>query len=66
MTEEKLEISYEEAVKELESIVAALETDDLPLDRSLELYKKGRALIATCAEMLNKAQLQVIQLPTEE
>lgn len=66
MTEEKLELRYEEAVKELEGIVAALEADDLPLDRSLELYKKGRILIAYCAEMLNKAQLQVTQLPTEE
>lgn len=66
MTEEKIELSYEEAVKELESIVEALEADDLSLDKSLELYKKGHALIAYCAETLNKAQLQVTQLPVEE
>lgn len=66
MSEEKLELTYEEAVKELEKIVSVLEEDDLPLDRSLELYKKGKTLLTYCADILNKAQLQVSEVPAEE
>jgi len=60
------QLTYEEALKELEQIVAMLEEDELTLDKSLELYKRGQGLLTHCSDILNKAQLQVNQLPEVE
>lgn len=64
--EEITQLTYEEAVKQLELIVSMLEEDELSLDRSLELYKRGQGLLEHCSNILKKAQLQVNNLPEEE
>jgi exodeoxyribonuclease VII small subunit len=56
------ELSYEQALAELESIVASLESDKLPLDESMALYERGQALTKHCVELLDKAELRVKQL----
>ncbi|HWS24412.1 MAG TPA: exodeoxyribonuclease VII small subunit [Anaerolineales bacterium] len=67
MSEKEItQLTYEEAIKELEQIVAMLEEDELTLDKSLELYKRGQSLLTHCSDILNKAQLQVNQLPEVE
>lgn len=48
--------TFEEAVKELESIVAKLEAGDVPLEESLQLFKRGISLTAHCNEKLTEAQ----------
>jgi exodeoxyribonuclease VII small subunit len=53
------EISYEEALSELEQIVSAMETDQSSLEESLALFERGRALVARCAVLLGKAELQL-------
>lgn len=67
MTDKEItKLTYEDAVNELEQIVAMLEEDELSLDKSLELYKRGQGLLAHCSDILSKAHLQVNQLPDEE
>jgi exodeoxyribonuclease VII small subunit len=61
MTDDKLELSYEEAFSRLEDILAALESADLPLEQSLALYEQGAALAAYCATKLDEAELRVRQ-----
>ena len=39
------ELSFEAAVKELEAIVARMEADDLALEDSLAVYKRGVELV---------------------
>ena len=56
------ELSYEQALAELESIVASLESDKLPLDESMALYERGQALTKHCVELLDQAELRVKQL----
>ncbi len=56
------ELTYEAAFKELETIVAALESEQRSLDESMSLYERGQALVKHCAELLDKAELKVKQL----
>ncbi len=53
------EMSFEEAMKALESIVTQLERGDVPLDQSIALYERGAALKKRCETKLNEAQEKV-------
>ncbi len=58
-------LSYENALAELETIVASLETNKLPLEESMRLFERGQALARRCVELLDKAELRVKQLSGE-
>ena len=58
-------VSYEQALGELERIVAALESEERPLEEALALYERGQALARYCAGLLDKAELKVQQLSGE-
>lgn len=58
-------MTYEEAYAELETLLAALETEGRPLDESLALFERGQALIKRCAALLEEAELKVRQLAGE-
>lgn len=52
-------LSFEQAVEELEKIVAALERGDVPLDRSIEIYERGEALKKHCETLLSAAENRI-------
>jgi exodeoxyribonuclease VII small subunit len=54
-----MEKSFETSLSELEKIVANLETGDLPLETSLEIFEKGIKLSRECRERLAKAERQI-------
>lgn len=56
------ELNYEAAFAELETIVSALEGEQLPLEESMSLYERGQALVKRCAELLDGAELKVKKL----
>ena len=56
------QLSFEDALQELESIVARLEEGDLSLEESLSLFERGQALADHCNEQLETAALRVEQL----
>jgi len=60
-------LSFEDALKELERIVARLESGDASLDESIGLYERGDRLRARCAERLDAAQarIEAIRLDAE-
>jgi exodeoxyribonuclease VII small subunit len=60
------QMSYEQALAELEQIVSALEAEEHPLEESLALYERGQALAQHCTNLLDKAQLKVQQISGEE
>lgn len=60
--EEKERPSFEEALKELESIVAKLEDDEITLEDSIKLYEKGLELSKFCTEVLEQAELKIDQV----
>ncbi|HEX8555997.1 MAG TPA: exodeoxyribonuclease VII small subunit [Sphingomonas sp.] len=53
------DLSFEDALKELERIVARLESGDASLDESITLYERGDRLRARCAERLDAAQARI-------
>ncbi len=56
------QMSFEDALAELEKIVAQLERGDVPLADSIRIYKRGAALRARCDAQLKDAQLEVDQI----
>ena len=57
-------LSFEQAVSELENIVARLERGDVPLDQSIEIYERGEALKRRCEELLKAAEARVEKITT--
>ena len=49
-------LSFEEALKELEGIVARLEQGEVDLEDSIALYERGQALKAHCEKKLKSAE----------
>jgi len=52
-------LSFEDALKELESVVRAMEGGELPLEASLDAYKRGAELLRFCQERLSAAEQQL-------
>ena len=52
-------MTYEDNLKRLDEIVRQLESDKLPLDKALELYKEGVGLAADSKIALENARLTV-------
>jgi exodeoxyribonuclease VII small subunit len=53
------ELSYEDAYAHLQQMLVALESGDLPLEDSLQMYELGTRLAAHCAQKLEEAELRV-------
>ncbi|MBK7320843.1 exodeoxyribonuclease VII small subunit [Candidatus Villigracilis affinis] len=56
------ELTYEEALVELEQIVEVLEGEQNPLEESMKLFERGQALVRQCGALLESAQLKVQKL----
>lgn len=53
------EMSFEDALTELEAIVGQLERGDAPLEKSISIYERGAKLKAHCEGKLKDAQMKV-------
>lgn len=60
------ELSYEEALQELEEIVAVLEDGQNQLEDAIRLFERGQALASRCTVLLEAAELKVKQVVGEE
>lgn len=56
------DMSYEQAIKRLEEIVACLEKKDTPLEESIKLFEEGTKLAAFCGEKLTSAKQKITEL----
>jgi exodeoxyribonuclease VII small subunit len=52
-------MSYEDALAELERLVASMEAGQLPLDRLLQTYQRGAELLNLCRSRLEAVEQQV-------
>ena len=55
-------LAFEEALKKLEAIVEAMESEDLPLETLLAKYQEGTQLAKMCQDKLAEADLKIQQL----
>lgn len=53
------EMSFEEALQELEKIVGALESGSAPLESSIQSYERGMILKKQCEKKLAEAQEKI-------
>ncbi len=59
-------MSFEDAIKELETVVGQLERGDVALDESIALYERGAALKALCEAKLKEAEEKVAKITLGE
>src|SRR3546814_11158103 len=61
------DLSFEEALHELEAIVSRLESGETPLQDAIDLYERGNKLRRRCADRLDAAQarIEAIRLDAE-
>ena len=55
-------LPFEEALKKLETIVEAMESEDLPLESLLAKYEEGTRLAKICQDKLAEADLKIQEL----
>ena len=58
-------LTFEESLKKLEDIVEQLESGEIDLERSVELYEKGMILKNNCEEKLKKVEIQIKKIKIE-
>jgi exodeoxyribonuclease VII small subunit len=58
--------SFEDALGELEQILADIEGGQVPLEQSLVMYERGQFLIQHCRSVLSKAEKQIEVLSKTE
>jgi exodeoxyribonuclease VII small subunit len=54
--------NFERELEDLEAVVKRLESGDLPLEESLQLFERGIALSDSCRRQLDAAETRVEQL----
>ena len=58
-------ISFENKLQDLQTLVKNLETNDTPLEESQKAYEKGQKLLQECRTYLEDAELKVQKIITE-
>ncbi|MBQ9557649.1 MAG: exodeoxyribonuclease VII small subunit [Clostridia bacterium] len=53
------DITFENAIRQLDEIVRSLENGDIPLDEALALFEKGVKLTEVCSAKLTAAEKQI-------
>ncbi|APX21966.1 MAG: exodeoxyribonuclease VII small subunit [Rhodobacteraceae bacterium] len=59
------EMSFEQAMAELEQVVGQLERGDVPLEQSIDLYKRGAELKSHCEAKLKSAEEKVAAIQVD-
>lgn len=59
---EEKEISFEEAIEQLETIVSKLESGDVPLEQAIELFQQGMKLSGLCTQKLESVEKKIEML----
>ena len=59
------DLRFEQALKELETIVSRLERGDVELEESINIYERGDALRLHCDRLLKQAEARVEKLNIE-
>ena len=65
MKKNNKDLSFEDGLKKLEDIVEQLESGDVDLDKSVELYENGMNLKKICEEKLKKVENQIKKIKVE-
>ena len=62
MKAKKTENTFEDSFSRLEKILERLESDDCPLEETIQLYEEGMTLTRACYDKLNNAELRIKEI----
>lgn len=62
----KSNLSFEQAIENLEKIVSEIESGEVPLEESIEKYAQGIALVKQCRAILDSAEKKIQMLTAKE
>ncbi|API90500.1 exodeoxyribonuclease 7 small subunit [Virgibacillus pantothenticus] len=60
------ELTFEEAMQQLEQVVEKLETGDVPLEKAITYYQDGMKLSKLCTEKLNQVEEKMTKIMNEQ
>ena len=60
------DLSFEDAIKEIETIVQKLEQGDVPLEKAIEYFQEGIKLSQVCKEKLTKVEKQMTSILNDQ
>jgi len=60
------EMKYEEAMRQIELIVAKMENDELDIDEMSEQLKTAQQLIKLCKDKLTKTETEIQKILSED
>jgi exodeoxyribonuclease VII small subunit len=63
---DKSTVNFEEQLKRLEEIVGKLESEEVTLDKALDLFEEGTAIVKSAQKKLKESQLKVQKILGEE
>jgi exodeoxyribonuclease VII small subunit len=58
-------LSFEEAMDQLEQLVAKLENGDVPLEKAIDLFQEGMKLSHLCSQKLEQVERKIEMLVEE-
>ncbi|MDP5273607.1 exodeoxyribonuclease VII small subunit [Chengkuizengella axinellae] len=59
-------LNFEEAMENLEKVVNALESEDVPLEKAIDLFQEGVKLSAYCSQKLEQVEKKIEILINED
>ncbi len=59
-------VTFEEALRRLDEVVARLEAGEVGLEEAVALFERGQVLLATCRERLSAAQRRIEELTADD
>ena len=60
------EIKFEKAIQRLEKIVVDLETGELDIDKSMEIFEEGIKMSRLCSKKLTEAEAKIEKLTRDQ
>ncbi|WP_088035719.1 exodeoxyribonuclease VII small subunit [Evansella clarkii] len=66
MGNENNELTFEEAMEKLETVVNKLEEGDVPLEKAIRMFEEGMKLSKFCHDRLQNVEKQMTQVLTED
>ncbi|WP_070120721.1 exodeoxyribonuclease VII small subunit [Bacillus marinisedimentorum] len=66
MNDKKEELTFEQAMEQLESIVNKLEEGDVPLEKAIDYFQEGMKLSKVCNDKLQNVENQMDKIVKED
>lgn len=62
MADKKKELTIDEKMDELDGIIEQMESGEITLEESFDLYKQGVELVRSCNDAIDRVEKEVLKL----